>query len=132
MYPRSPQPASFRQRTADRTVGASSEGDAGLTLLFIVGALVIAALATYAAGGSKTALPHSFYVPVIIAAVRFRSRGALAVGVAAGLIAGPWMPLDVAANSSQEAVNWLARLVTFVLIGQLTAYLSQHSLPSLG
>lgn len=131
MHSRRPLLTAFRERTADRTVGASSDGDTRLTGVFILGTLIVAALATYTAGGSKTAFPHAFYVPVIIAAVRFRAWGALVAALAAGLIAGPLMPLDVAASSSQEAVNWLARLLAFVLIGQLTAYLTQHSLPSL-
>ena len=125
------QLAAIRDRTENRTVGASSNGDALLACLLIVGGLVVAYLATYAAGGTKTALPHAFYVPVIVAAVRFHGRGAFVVAIAAGVTAGPLMPLDVATGSRQDTINWLTRLLTFVLIGQLTAYLSRHSLPPL-
>lgn len=63
--------------------------------------------------------------------MRFGHREALLVSVAAGIAAGPLMPLNVEAGTAQTLGNWLARLVAFVVIGQLTAYLSQHSLPSL-
>lgn len=102
-----------------------------VTSVEVLVGLVIAYLATYLAGGSKTSLPHLFYVPVIIASIRFRARGALLVAVAAGLAAGPLMPLDVGVGASQMTGNWLTRMAALIAIGQLTAYLSRHSVPSL-
>jgi EAL domain-containing protein (putative c-di-GMP-specific phosphodiesterase class I) len=126
-----PRITELRQRTERRTVAASAEGAAAAAGMLSVGALGLAWIATYAAGGSKTALPHAFYVPVILCAIRFGHRGALLVSVAAGVVAGPLTPLDVQAGTSQQVDNWVARIVAFVVIGQLTAYLSRHSLPSL-
>ncbi|MFP5487306.1 MAG: EAL domain-containing protein, partial [Acidimicrobiia bacterium] len=74
-----------------------------------------------AAGGSKTAWPHAFYLPVVAAAIRFGPRAALATSLTAGLVAGPLLPLDVAAGTAQAPGNWVARLGFFVVIGQLTA-----------
>lgn len=122
---------SLRDRTERRAVATSSAGDAGLAVLCLIGTLVLAWVFTYAAGGSKTVLPHAFYVPVVMAAIRFRGRGALVMSVAAGLASGPLMPLDVAAGTAQPALNWAGRMVFLVVIGQLVAYLSHHSLPSL-
>lgn len=87
--------------------------------------------ATYAAGGSKSAVPHFFYVPVIIAAARFRAVGALVVSVAVGLVSGPLMPLDVATGAAQSWGNWVARLAAFVTVGQLTAFACRHSSDSI-
>ena len=91
----------------------------------------LAWLATYLAGGTSTAVPHAFYLPIIVAAVRFGSTVVLAVSLMAGVVAGPLMPLDVAEGTAQTTGNWIARLLIFVLIGQFTAYLVRHSLPSL-
>lgn len=88
---------------------------------------MLAWVASMAAGGSKTALPHAFYIPLIAAAIRFGPRVALAAGVTAGLAAGPLLPLDVAAGTTQTPGNWVTRLVFFVVIGQITAYLSHYS-----
>jgi EAL domain-containing protein (putative c-di-GMP-specific phosphodiesterase class I) len=123
--------ASLRDRTERRTIAASSEASPGLTWLITVLAILVAWVLSYWAGGSKTAFPHAFYVPVIVVATRFGARSALGVAVVAGVIAGPLLPLDVDAGSSQGAVNWVGRAVAFVVIGQLTAYLSRFSLPSL-
>ena len=84
-----------------------------------------------AAGGSKTAWPHAFYLPVVAAAIRFGPRAALATSLTAGLVAGPLLPLDVAAGTAQGPGNWVARLGFFVVIGQLTAYLSHYSLSAI-
>lgn len=127
----SPRVAHLTERTKHRTVAVSAQGDAIAAILFSVGAVVLAWVATYAAGGSKTAVPHAFYVPVILCAIRFGHRGALLISVATGVVAGPLMPLSVEANTAQTPGNWIARLVAFVLVGQLTAYLTRHSLPSL-
>ena len=121
----------LRDRTEGRTLAASSSGDPVLGWILVVGGIVAAWGASYLAGGSKTAAPHIFYVPVVVAAARFGSVGALMAAVAAGIAAGPLLDLDVAAGTTQEWENWGARLVAFVVIGQLVAYLSRHSLPSL-
>ncbi len=123
--------ASLRDRTQRRTVAASSEASAGLSWLVVLGALVAAWVLSYAAGGSKTALPHAFYVPVIVVASRFGARSALFVSLVAGVAAGPLLPLDVGAGSAQGTANWVGRAAAFVVVGQLTAYLTRYSLPSL-
>lgn len=83
-------------------------------------------LATYLSGGSHTAVPHVFYLPIVVAAVRFGAAGAFVVSLVAGLVVGPLMPLDVAAGLVQSPGNWATRLVVFLVIGQFTAYLVRH------
>ena len=102
-----------------------------MTVLWVITAIGLAWVASYLAGGSSTAVPHAFYIPIIVAAVRFGSPGVLLTSLAAGLVVGPLMPLDVDASVAQSPENWATRLVIFVLIGQFTAYLVRHSLPSL-
>jgi EAL domain-containing protein (putative c-di-GMP-specific phosphodiesterase class I) len=121
----------FGEEAGDRALTASASGEAVLVWLWVVGALAAAWFATYAAGGSESVAPHGFYVPLIIAAIRFGPRGALVVAVTAGLVVGPLMPLDVAAGTSQLTGSWITRMLIFVAIGQLTAYLARHSLPSI-
>ncbi|MDP3399594.1 MAG: EAL domain-containing protein, partial [Brevundimonas sp.] len=123
--------AAFRERAEGRSVGASGRSAPLMTVLWVVTAIGGAWVATYLAGGSSSAVPHAFYVPIIVAAVRFGSRGVLVTSLTAGLVVGPLMPLDVAAGIAQSPGNWGTRLVIFVVIGQFTAYLVRHSLPSL-
>ncbi|MEX2501589.1 MAG: hypothetical protein WD336_04375, partial [Trueperaceae bacterium] len=66
-------------------------------------------LLTYAAGGSHTAAPHAFYLPIVVAAVLLRISGGAVTGFVAGLLGGPLMPLDVTAGQAQLPGNWLLR-----------------------
>jgi EAL domain-containing protein (putative c-di-GMP-specific phosphodiesterase class I) len=82
--------------------------------------LASAGLAVYGAGGTKTALPHLFYVPIIFAAVSLGARGALTTaGVAAVVCA--LEPLDVMTGGRQSVSTILIRAVMFLLIGGLAA-----------
>ena len=81
--------------------------------------LVLASLVVVLAGGTHTVWPHLFYVPVVLAALAFGLRGGLAVGILAGIVSGPFMPLAVESATSQPAVGWLTRLTFFASIGML-------------
>lgn len=100
------------------------------TVMVVVLGLLLSWVATYAAGGSKTSVPHAFYIPVIIAAIRFGPIPTLLVSVTAAIASGPLMPLNVDASTTQSATNWLTRGLIFVVVGQITAYLVRHSMPS--
>jgi diguanylate cyclase len=96
-------------------------------VLAVLLSLCAGAQATWLTGGTKGPGTHVLYIPVLIAATRFGGRAAFATAVAAGVIAGPLMPLDVAAGTHQLTVNWILRLGFFVLIGQTVATLSRGS-----
>lgn len=85
---------------------------------------------SFVAGGSSTAFPHLFYIPILIAAARGGWLAAGCTSVLAGMLAGPALPLNVGAGSSQRPADWLARLLLFVLIGQVTAWLSTRTHPT--
>jgi signal transduction histidine kinase len=86
----------------------------------VIGLLVVlAALVVVVAGGTHTVWPHLFYVPVVLAALAFGLKGGLAVGILAGLVSGPFMPLVVAAGTNQPTVGWATRLCFFAAIGML-------------
>lgn len=71
-------------------------------------------------GGTHTAWPHAFYVPIIVAALPYGAVGAVVTAVAASILCGPFTPLDTMTGASQSLVNWLTRSGFFVVIGALT------------
>jgi EAL domain-containing protein (putative c-di-GMP-specific phosphodiesterase class I) len=73
--------------------------------------------ATYLAGGTRTALPHLFYLPIVLAAVALGPRGGLCAGVLATALCGPLLPLDVGLGEPQQVANWLVRGAFFVTVG---------------
>lgn len=95
--------------------------DAVLALVVVVVALAGAWWVSYLAGGSKTVYPHLFYVPIVIAAIRFSWTGAVATALAGGILAGPALPEDVAASLAQPVTSWLVRLAMFLAIGLVVA-----------
>lgn len=88
-----------------------------LVALVLAAALVACWAVVYMAGGSRTALPHVFYVPIVLAALPFGRRGTLVAAVVATMLCGPLMPLDVVTGHSQTVVNWLTRGSFFLLTG---------------
>ncbi len=90
-------------------------------LMLLVGAGLVGCWAlVWTAGGSRTAFPHLFYAPIVLAALPFGVRGGALAGAAAMVLVGPLMPLDVATGEPQELVNWLARGGFFIAIGAIS------------
>lgn len=88
--------------------------------------LAVSTVAAYAAGGTTTALPHAFYVPIVIAAACFGVSGAVVAAAAAGILCGPVMPQDVAAGVPQETLNWLMRAGFFLVVGVVAALVTDQ------
>lgn len=100
-------------RTSARVVGVALTG-AGL---------LGAAMVTFAFGGSQTAFPHLFYLPILFAAVRWGILTGVSAAVAATVLCGPLMPLDVQAGVPQTIANWSTRGAFFVLAGAFVGLL---------
>ena len=90
----------------------------------IVLALGAATLLVYETGGTQTAYPYLILLPVIFAAAVFKMPGGVTAAVAAALLLGPWMPLNVQAETMQPTTNWLIRLGMYVLIGAFTGLMA--------
>jgi len=73
-------------------------------------------------GGSQRAFTHTFYVPIVFAAVRFGLRGTLLTSLSAAALAGPLMPLDTASRELQDPAGWLTRAVMFFAVGTLVTF----------
>lgn len=87
--------------------------------------LLIAYSVTYRSGGTMTASPHLFYVPVILGAFLHHHWGGLVVGIIAGVLCGPLMPSHTELAIAQTVDNWLMRALFFTLIGVLTGGLTR-------
>lgn len=128
--------AGRRWTEAGQYVGPRTFGSFASTRALVIAPLVLVALAlawaaAYLAGGSRTVLPHLFYVPIIIAAVRFGRLAAVATAVVAGLLSGPLLPVDVATGTPQEASAWMLRMAMFVTVGLVLGWITGHNRPGL-
>lgn len=112
----------------DRVIARVADVDSGVSLAGIAALLAGSWVGTYALDGTQSVGPQLFHIPVIVAAVRFGHLGGLVCGVVAGVLCGPLMPLDVDAGVDQSFGNWFARLLLFVVIGQIVAAFQSRSL----
>ena len=89
-----------------------------LAMAALVGAFV------YFTGGIKYVYSHSMYIPILLAGFFYGLKGGLAMGLLAGLILGPLMPISVTTGEMQQTVNWLYRTGFFVVIGATSGWVS--------
>jgi signal transduction histidine kinase len=101
---------------------------AGLVVL----GLAFSWTATRLLGGAGKVPPHWFYIPILIAAVRFGVAGTLMTAVAAGVLAGPFVHLDVAEGITQELTYWTSRTGFFIGNGAIMALIIGRLKTSLG
>lgn len=93
-------------------------------LVLLVGLLLGVGWIVYTSGGTKYVYPHLMYIPVVLAALWFNVWGGIAVALLAGLVVGPYMPLNVATGDPQALASWLLRMSFFALIGALVGQMS--------
>jgi diguanylate cyclase len=114
-------------RGGDELITRAADVDAAVSVGVIGSLLAGSWVATYALDGSQSVGPQLFHVPVILGAARFGHMGGLVTAIAAGILCGPLMPLDVSAELDQSPGNWVARLLLFVIVGQIVAALQSRS-----
>ncbi len=103
--------------------GAARPNWMAITAILLVLAVVWSV--TYLAGGSRTALPHLFYIPIIASTIRFRFRAVIPAGLLAGAVAGPLLPHDTQTGAPQDVNDWVVRTVMFLLVGATFALAMQ-------
>jgi signal transduction histidine kinase len=101
-------------------------------MALVVFGLAVSWSATYLLGGAGRVPPHWFYIPILIAAARFGVAGTVVTAVVAGLLAGPLVPLDVAAGTYQPFSDWVGRTGFFIGIGLIMAMIIGRLKTALG
>ena len=125
------QPRRPLEHFGPRTYTSFTDLPALLVTVLVVALAVAAWQAAYLAGGSKTPLPHVFYLAIILAAVRFGFRAAVLTALLSGVLAGPLLPADTLTAAPQTAVGWLTRLGIFIAVGAFVAWITSHTRPNL-
>jgi len=60
------------------------------------------------------------YVPIVLAGVFFSWPGGILAGVIAGILTGPYMPLDTLTGEAQVPLNWIIRMGFYALVGGMS------------
>jgi EAL domain-containing protein (putative c-di-GMP-specific phosphodiesterase class I) len=115
-------PGSFRVLVGAVAAGLDGRvGSAGrlpsAAALPAVAALLAIVWAVVSIAGTRTALPHLFYVPILLSAMMLGVRGAVPTAVAAAILCGPLMPMSSATGAAQSVAGWTLRGAMFLCVG---------------
>jgi HD domain len=102
----------------------SQRRDSGIILLIVVLLEFAIAAIVYFTGGTKYVYLQFMYLPVMVGGLLFGSVGGVIVAAIAGLLLGPFMPLEVEKSLSQPTLSWIVRTSFFCLIGGSSGVLS--------
>jgi EAL domain-containing protein (putative c-di-GMP-specific phosphodiesterase class I) len=72
-------------------------------------------------GALAPLLPLWLVVPIVLAAIRFRSLGALVTAAIALVLAGPLAPFHPGPLQADDVAEWIAASLAFVALGQFVA-----------
>jgi HD-GYP domain-containing protein (c-di-GMP phosphodiesterase class II) len=89
---------------------------AGARVAVVAVQLIVCLLVIYLAGGVSKFNPQIFWLPILMATFWFGPLAGAVVGLAAGLLVGPYVPLDVASGRDQALADWLPRIAYFVAV----------------
>lgn len=106
---------------AGRLVSRLSTMTHAAAVVAIGSTIVLGWIALYLAGGAGHVPPHWFYIPILLAAVRFGIVGVLITALVSGIVTGPLMASDVASGMGQAPSDEIVRTVSFVVIGGFMA-----------
>jgi len=104
-------------------VGSLRVGDRRIVTGATIVLLIAGEVVVYQTGGTAYAWPYVMFFPMLVGAAWMGIPGGVVTGVAAGLLLGPFMPLDVASGAMQPLHNWLTRLAFFTAFGGLAGIL---------
>lgn len=93
---------------------------AGSLLVFV---FLLVTWVVYLGGGTKSSYTTLILLPGLYAAAIFGTQGGLVAGIAAGLLLGPYMPLDTTLGIYQDHFQWLLRMLNFTIAAVLAGLL---------
>ena len=115
---------SFLRRVSAAFIDMSWRTRLGVAAILAVLIIGTASL-VYATGGIRFAYSHFMYVPIVLGGIAFGVPGGLLTAIAGGLALGPFMAINTDSGEMQEPLNWIYRIIFFMLIGALVGSWSQ-------
>ena len=88
-----------------------------ISVVLILLMLPLIYLIVYKTGGIKYVYSHSMYIPILLAGIIIGPKFGVFIALSAGILLGPLMPIDTITNEPQLFINWMYRLIVFVVIG---------------
>ncbi|MFA7010953.1 MAG: EAL domain-containing protein, partial [Bacilli bacterium] len=93
--------------------------------IFVLIALPAIYFLVYYTGGIKYVYSHTMYIPIILSGLFFGPWIGFIVGIIGGLLLGPLMPIDALTGEPQLLINWMYRLLIFLVVGFISGFASK-------
>jgi hypothetical protein len=90
-------------------------------------ALIAGWALVYATNGTSSPFPHVMYLPIIVASLTLGVLGGALTAIAAGLLMGTLMPLNVELGIAQPPENTLYRAGFFLLVAIVSGGMAESS-----
>lgn len=74
-----------------------------LSACFLI--MVLVYVLVYNTGGIKYVYSHTMYIPILIGGLALGRYWGVIVAILAGILLGPFMPIEVSSGESQEFIN---------------------------
>lgn len=85
-------------------------------LLIAYTLIIFISILVYETGGTTAVYANLMYIPIIIVAIKSTRLYGLFFSFLAGILLGPYMPLNKELVISQEPINWIVRLLMYILV----------------
>lgn len=81
----------------------------------------------YFAGGTTKGYTNLMYIPIAIVSSILGKKIGIIHSIFSGLLIGPFMPLNTGLNIPQEPINWIVRLIIYILIAFIIGFFSDYN-----
>lgn len=108
----------------NNTAKATHKKEYLLVLSYILSAIIT--IIVYLTGGTRKVYANLMYLPIAIVASTHGKKHGIVHALISALLIGPFMPLDIASNSSQEAANWILRLIIYITIAFVIGFFADY------
>jgi EAL domain-containing protein (putative c-di-GMP-specific phosphodiesterase class I)/GGDEF domain-containing protein len=92
-------------------------------IFFIILTFISVIFLVYSTGGTRYSYLHIIYIPILITAYYYKGIGGFIAGITAGIVLGPFMPINAETMLMQDTLNWSFRMLLFILIGTFSGIL---------
>ncbi len=90
----------------------------------VLSSIALVYLIVYLTGGVKFVYAHLMYIPLVLAGLTLGFKFGVFSALIAGILLGPFMPLDTITHEPQNFANWFFRLIMFCVISLLSGFAS--------
>ena len=87
---------------------------------------VLITVIVYYTGGTNKVYANLMYLPIAIVASTNGKKHGVIIAVISALLIGPYMPINVELKIKQDLINWILRLIIYVVIAFVIGFFADY------